>query len=170
MSVFVVVELASGRIANRIEIDNVGDWEPPEGSYLVEDVEHIFAIGGYFVDGSYLPPPANDPGPGVPPADPGDMPPRLVASALSVEVADGDIAKVEGIYGLAGAIYLDVGQFMLLFIAEQPDTDFYALINGGAPCMSVSDKGVDYVVIAASDSVGGPGVDPAQFSVQIFRV
>ena len=110
-----------------------------------------------------------------PPARPapeaGTIAPRLIASALSVNIIDGDVASVDGIYGLAGAIYLGVGQYMLLFLAPQPDANFYAVIGGGAPCMSSAAKDVDYLIVTATDAaVGGQPVDAAQFNVQIFRV
>jgi hypothetical protein len=57
----------------------------------------------------------------------------------------------------------------LFFLNEQPDTNYYVIINGGAPCMAVDTKETSYVVITAKDGVGGTAVDPQHFSVQIFR-
>lgn len=106
-----------------------------------------------------------------PPAvEPGTMPPRLVASALSVAVAGEDVAAVEGVFGLAAAAYLDVGLYMLFFLTPQPDTEYFAVINGGAPCMNVFEKSTDYLIIEAKAAVDGIAVDPAQFGVQIFRI
>lgn len=102
--------------------------------------------------------------------DPGTMPPRLVASALNINVANGDVASVEGVFGFAGAVYLGTGLYMLLFLASQPDTNFFSVISGGAPCMLPDEKDVDYVIIRATDAAGGVPVDPSQFSVQVFRV
>ncbi|QDM27011.1 hypothetical protein FNL56_13475 [Tardiphaga sp. vice304] len=108
------------------------------------------------------------PAPAAP--DAGTIAPQLIASALSVNIVDGDVASVDGIFGLAGAIYLGVGQYMLLFLTSQPDTNFYAVIGGGAPCMSSAEKDVDYLTITATDAAGGQPVDAAQFNVQIFRI
>lgn len=103
------------------------------------------------------------------PPEPGALPPRLVASALNISISSADIASVEGVYGLAGAIYLDTGAYMLLFLNSQPDASYFAVISGGAPCMIVIEKDVDYLIIGATESAGGTPVDPAQFSVQVFR-
>lgn len=101
--------------------------------------------------------------------DPGTVPPKLIASAMNIDVAGGDIAGVQGIFGLAGAIYLDVGNYMLLFIESQPDLEFFAIVSGGAPCMATGEKNSDYLIILATDAPGGAPVDPAQFNVQVFR-
>ena len=103
-------------------------------------------------------------------AEPGTTAPRMIASALNITVADGDVAAVDGVFGLAAAAYLDVGLYMLLFLNSQPDAEYFAVINGGAPCMAVSEKGADYLMIEAKAAVGGDTVDPGQFSVQIFRI
>lgn len=96
--------------------------------------------------------------------------PKIVAAALNVEVSNFDIASVRGIFNIGAALYLGVGQYMLLFAASQPDDGYYAVITGGAPCMSISEKSQDYLIIDARAEVGGDNVDPAQFSIQIFRV
>jgi hypothetical protein len=103
-------------------------------------------------------------------AEPGTTAPHLIASALNITVADGDVAAVDGVFGLAAAAYLGTGFYMLVFLAAQPDADYFAVINGGAPCMAMSEKGVDYLMIEAKAAVGGAAVDPDQFSVQIFRI
>jgi hypothetical protein len=105
-----------------------------------------------------------------PDIDAGNEPPKLIASALNIIVSGNEIVSVEGIYGLAGAIYLDVGQYMLLFMEPQLDTEFFAVIGGGAPCMSTVEKGLDYLIIQAASAPGGDLVDATQFNVQIFRV
>lgn len=96
--------------------------------------------------------------------------PTLVAAALNVQVAGFDIAAVRGIFNIGAAIYLDVGQYMLLFVTPQPDDGYFAAITDGAPYMTVSEKSTDYMIVEARQSVGGQNIDPAQFGIQIYRV
>lgn len=91
---------------------------------------------------------------------PGTVPPVEVASALGVLVDGGDIAGIAIAFNLVGAIYLDVGQFMLLFLEPQPDADYCVL----APGFDVTEKANEYVWLASKDAA-----DPAQFDVQIYR-
>lgn len=102
--------------------------------------------------------------------DPCTTPPALVASVFDVLVANGDVQSISAAFNLVAAIYLDVGQYMLLFLTPQTDVGFYAVVNGGAPYMCVIEKTTDYITVQALDAINGLPVDPAQFSVQVFRV
>jgi hypothetical protein len=102
--------------------------------------------------------------------DQGSIPPTLVASALNIVVANSDIRSISGIFGLAGAVYLSTGTYMLLFTSAQPDTAYFTILNGGAPCMSVFEKAVDHLIIHSSNVVDGPLVDAPAFSAQIYRI
>lgn len=104
-----------------------------------------------------------------PPPDPAAVPPSLVASALRVVVAGGDVSEIGGVFQLVAALYLDVGQFMLLFIEPQPDDQYFEVISGGSPCMTVSERASDYLIVESRESIGGALVDPPPFSIQIFR-
>lgn len=104
------------------------------------------------------------------PPEPGTKPPVLVASALSITVSNGDISGVDGAFNLVAAIYLDVGQYMLLFLAPQPDASYFALVSGSAPNFTIAEQTADYIIIQAmTDSPGSP-IDPERFSVQVFRM
>jgi|GEM_PF-4780843 len=101
---------------------------------------------------------------------PVSKPPRVVAAALNIGIADGNITSLDGAFNIAGAIYFDVGQYMLLFIEPQPDNNYFALITGDAPVERVSDAQVDSFTIECKDGVGGNGIDPANLSVQVMRI
>lgn len=105
-----------------------------------------------------------------PPVDAGTVPPRLIASALSIEVANSDISAIGGAFNLVGAVYLDVGQFMLLFLTPQPDANYFAVVTGSAPKFSIIEQTADYLIVQATVNGGGTAYDPARFSVQIFRM
>lgn len=110
------------------------------------------------------------PDPYTPPeASPGTVPPRLIASAFGITIAGGDVTDMSGVFNLVAAIYIDVGQYMLLFIEPQPDADYFAVVSGDAPCLRVVDRQVDYLVIEARDAVAGNYVDAGLISVQAYR-
>jgi hypothetical protein len=102
------------------------------------------------------------------PPEPAQQPPRLIGS-LNVTVSGGDVVAVEGAFNLLGALYLGVGEYMALFSAAEPDTEYFAQPIGGAPCMEIAEKGTDYLIVRALDAVGGNPVDPSQFAVFVYR-
>lgn len=157
--------VADGVVVNVILLDQPTDITPPNGHTLVLANDDVSP--GWEYDGNDFtnPNPPQEPEP----PEPGTVPPRLVASALSIVVDNGDVAAVEGSYNLVGAAYMDVGTYLVLFMTEQPDTEYYVQINGGAPCMEITDKGTDYIIVTAKDAVGGAAVDPSQFGVQVYR-
>lgn len=101
--------------------------------------------------------------------DQGTIPPILIASALNISIENSNIKSVDGIFGLAGAVYLGTGMYMMFFMTSQPDTSYYAILNGGAPVMSVIEKDIDYFIVHASNTADGDAVDALSFSVQIYR-
>lgn len=105
-----------------------------------------------------------------PAPDAGITPPRLIASALSIEVANSDISSIAGAFNLVAAIYLDVGQYMLLFLTPQPDANYFAVVTGSAPKFSITEQNADYLIVQATVNGGDTPYDPARFSVQIFRM
>jgi hypothetical protein len=119
----------------------------------------LLAHGGYAIAAYAAPPPP----------DAGTTAPRLVASAFNINVAGGDIPSIDGVFNIAAAIYLGVGQYMVLFLASQPDGGYFVAITGGAPCMTLTEKNVDYVMVEAHTAVGGDPVDPTQFGLQVYR-
>lgn len=114
----------------------------------------------------------NTPDPYVPPpdADAGAQQSRLVAAAYDLTIAGGDVSNIGGIFNLIAALYLDVGQYMLLFTEPQPDIDYFPIISGGAPSMQCTERATDYLIIEAKDAVNGSAVDPPQFSVEVKRI
>jgi hypothetical protein len=111
----------------------------------------------------------NEAPPPPPPPDAAFTAPILIAAAFNLMVADGDISAVDASYNLA-AIYIDVGQYMLVFFEPQADTDYLAVIIGGAASMTISEKATDYLSIEARDAPGGTLTDAMQFTVQVYRV
>jgi len=105
----------------------------------------------------------------APEVAPGTVPPRLVASAFGITIAGGDVTEMSGVFNLVAAIYLDVGQYMLLFIEPQADADYFGVVSGDAPCLRVVDRQADYLIIEARDAVGGNFVDANLISVQAYR-
>ena len=103
------------------------------------------------------------------PVAPGTVAPRLIASAFNIAVDNGDVAEMTGVFNLVAAIYLDVGQYMLLFIEPQPDADYFAVVSGDAPCLRVVDRQADYLIIESREAVGGNSVDAGMISVQAYR-
>lgn len=107
--------------------------------------------------------------PPVSPPDPGTTPPVLVASAFNINVENGDIPTIDGVFNIAAAIYFDVGQYMLLFLSPQEDDEYFVTLTGGAPYMAVSAKDPEYILVDAKDGIGGSPVDPEQFGAQVYR-
>lgn len=96
-------------------------------------------------------------------------PPRLIACAMGVTVNGGDIASIDAAFNLVAAIYLDIGQYMLLFLNPQPDAVYQPLVTGAAVRFSVIEKTSDYLIVEASDGVGAPSDAPV-FNVQVYRM
>ncbi|WP_316977273.1 hypothetical protein [Shumkonia mesophila] len=107
----------------------------------------------------------------LPPAPPvGATPPRLVASAFGVVPLPMDFnIALEGPFNLIAAVYLDVGLYLLLFGAEQPDTNYHVLINDGGLHIAAAEKAAGYIMIAAKDAMETP-VDPSSFNVEVYRL
>lgn len=97
------------------------------------------------------------------------VPPVLVAAALNINVADNDITGIEGMFNIAGAVYLDVGTYMLVFTESQLDDAYFAIITG-APAAAMTSRATDVFVIETFASIGGEHIDPPQTSVQIYRI
>lgn len=102
--------------------------------------------------------------------EPAQPPPTQVAAALNVKIANGDIPDAGGLSNIAAVIYMDVGIYWVLFSADQPDANYHTVISGGAPVMSTDGEDTSSFMITACDAVGGNHVDPAGFSVQVYRV
>lgn len=124
--------------------DDLSDWE--DASYRIDEIE------------------IDDP---IPP-DPGSASPVMVAAAFNIVVADGDVQSIGGAFNLIAALYLDVGQYMLLFLEAEDDTNYVAQVLDGDLSIKVVEKGLDYMLIEAKDSVGSYA-DPAQFGIQVYR-
>lgn len=101
--------------------------------------------------------------------DPGLIPPKLIAAALSISIANGDVASVDGAFNLVGAIYLGVGQYMLLFAVPPADTNYFIVMNDGGKLLTVSDKQTDYITIESRDVIGGPLTEASNIAIQVFK-
>jgi hypothetical protein len=55
MANFAIVS-TSGLIVNRVVLDEGAEWEPPEGTGVVAEIEIPLDIGGTYFDGVYTPP------------------------------------------------------------------------------------------------------------------
>ena len=98
------------------------------------------------------------------------QPPVLVAAALNINVVDGDITGIDGLFNIIGGAYLGVGVYWLFFTDEEPDATYYAIITGDAPAKTMTEQHTDFFVIETLDGIGGAHIDPPQTSVQIFRI
>jgi hypothetical protein len=134
-------------------------YRPGDNCPINLAIGNLLPQGGYTI-AAYVAPPS---------PDAGTTPPRLVASAFNINVAGGDIPSIDGVFNIAAAIYLGVGQYMVLFLTSQPDGGYFVAITGGAPCMTLTEKNVDYVMVEARAAVGGDPVDPTQFGLQVYR-
>lgn len=104
------------------------------------------------------------------PPDPGLTPPTLVASAINVAIANSDVSSIDGAFNLIGALYIDVGQYMLLFLQPEPDANYLCQMIDGGRSLSVSEKNTDYLIVEAKEAGSGTYVDPSNFSVQVYRI
>jgi hypothetical protein len=103
------------------------------------------------------------------PPEPAQVAPTQRAVALEVKVVDGDIATLGGSFNFLAGLYLDVGQYMLLFCNPEPDTNYFVQVSGQAS-MDVVEKSTDYVIVSAAAGIGGAPFDAATFSIQVFRI
>jgi hypothetical protein len=104
------------------------------------------------------------------PPDPGLRPPTLKAAAFNIAIANSDVSAIEGAFNTIAALYLGVGQFMLLFLEAEPDADYFAQITGGSADMRVTERFEDSLIIEAKDG-DGEYIDPTSpFSVQTYRI
>lgn len=95
--------------------------------------------------------------------------PAMFAAAFNLTVGNGEVTGIEAGAGLAAAMYLDVGTYLLFFLVEQPDTNYFPEANDENAFVQVTEKGVDYIIVSATDGNGNP-VDPARFNVKLYRI
>lgn len=103
------------------------------------------------------------------PPDPVSTPPTLIATAFGVTVANGDVTEIKGAFNVAAALYLGVGQYMLLFLNPLPD-GYFVTIHGDVAAMEVVEHEPDYVTVEARNAVGGSPTEAARFDVQIYTI
>ena len=125
------------------------------------DVAALLYGGGYYV-ADYVPAPPVQ-------APVGTVPPQLIASAFNVAVIDSDIASIDGPFNVVAAMYLDVGSYLLLFLNEELDAEYFVLASGGAAMIEATEKQTSYVMLSAVDVNGAPA-DPAKFNAQVYRI
>jgi len=102
--------------------------------------------------------------------EPAPLPePQLYAVAL-LAVADGEITGIDVASKFSAAMWLDVGIYYIFFAETQPDTSYLAKAYdaAGGFNIAVTERGTDYLALAASDANGQPA-DPSEISIEIIR-
>ncbi|PZA12475.1 hypothetical protein DNX69_10905 [Rhodopseudomonas palustris] len=108
-------------------------------------------------------------GAAVPAAEPVSQPPRVVASAMGITVENGDVAAIRGSYNIAAALYLGVGQVMLLFFVALADDDYFVVVQGHPFSTAASETTADHFIVETKDGAGDL-VDPSCLSIQVYKV
>jgi hypothetical protein len=141
-----------------VGIFEVAPFVPPAGQQAVGEprYERIDGVVSEVYDTIDLPPVSN--------------PPKIVAAAFNIIIQNGEAAGVEGSFNIAGALYLDVGLYLLIFNEAQPDANYFALITGDAPSKRMAEAYPESFTIECKDGPDGNGIDPANLSVQIMRI
>lgn len=94
--------------------------------------------------------------------------PSLYAVAQLI-ISPGDIGGIDVNSKFSAALYMDVGNYLVFFTEEQPDTSYLAKAYDDASKVRVTEKTTSYIAITAVDGNGDP-VDPDEISVEIIRV
>jgi hypothetical protein len=105
MAIYAVVEDATGLIVNSIVLDGPGQWQPPQGHSIIDDINHTMAIGGTYISGVYTPPPAVP----NPPPSPAQVSSRQFWTQMAVQ---GLISENEAVDALGGNIPNAVKQYI----------------------------------------------------------
>jgi hypothetical protein len=100
---------------------------------------------------------------------PVSQPPVLDAAALTVAIDPTGGITVGGAFNIAGAVYLGVGVYLMLFINNEVDANYFAVINADAPNTIMTSPAVDSFYVNSMDGSGNP-VDATRMSVQVFRI
>lgn len=111
------------------------------------------------------------PDPYVPPDPPPAFTvlPYCAAAAYNIQIVD-DIPSIGGSFNIAGVVRLDVGLYMLMFVTEESDIDYFVMITGDAPVKTVNETATDYFIIEVKDGIAGANFDPDNLSVQVMRI
>ena len=96
-------------------------------------------------------------------------PPQLIAAAMSVSIANGDVAALEGAFNIAAAIYLGVGQVLLLFYSPMNSANYYVVSQGDVAMSKPTEIVADYFVVETRDGSGNLA-DPSHLCIQVYRV
>lgn len=67
--------------------------------------------------------------------EPVSQPPRIVAAAMGISIAGGDVAAMPGAFNITAALYLGVGTIMLVYLNQIPELSF---VSGNAGAASVT--------------------------------
>jgi hypothetical protein len=90
-----------------------------------------------------------------------------IYAIANLQVVEQDIWGIETAVNLAAAIWMDVGQYLVLFSEPQENTDYLAQASSGTSQALVVEKGTDYLLISASNAA--VPFDPAEFSITVIR-
>lgn len=132
----------------------LNDVQYPSG-WLRTASEQEIADLGFVVDDTPTPP-------FQPPLRP------IIYAVGNFTVSDMDISGIDTAVNFSAALWLDVGTYLVLFSATQPNTQYLAKAYSGTSQALVVEKGEDYLIINASNA-SGP-YDPAEFSLEVIRV
>lgn len=102
----------------------------------------------------------------APVEEPAALPPRVVAAAFGVQVADGDVAAIAGPFNVVGAFYEGVGVYTFVYNAEVSADCFVTFSD---PRLSAVVQETGFCTAEARDS-GGTLIDIARFDAVVSSI
>jgi hypothetical protein len=112
---------------------------------------------------------ANDQAQPQPQSDAVSLPPRLVAAAMAIDIAGGEVVVLNGSFNVAATVALGAGQFMLLFYNSLPNDDYYVVAQGDLVTCKTIEATADYFVLETRNG-SGDLTDPSRLCVQVYKV
>lgn len=94
-------------------------------------------------------------------------PPVLRASALGLKVSNGDFEGIPNSYNVGGAIYFDVGNYLMFFIDPIPEPYVPIFITDGPHSVNTT-LNDEYSMMVEVTADGVP-TDPNILSVQVYQ-
>lgn len=131
---------------------------PPDSGDIKVEFDAFMARGGTVED--------YDPAAAEP--DPVSSPPRIVAIAMGIEIADGDVFAIRGSFNVTAALYLGVGMIMLVYLNPVPPLSF-VFGSVGAAIVTPIEREPSYCILEISDA-GGNLFDPPRLDVAVIAL
>jgi hypothetical protein len=94
----------------------------------------------------------------------------VLYAAASLKIVDFDITGIDVQSRFAGAFWVDVGKYGVIFAEAQPDTAYMAMASAG-PCSAYvleEEKAEDMFTITVTNAAGEP-TDAAAVNISIVR-